>query len=457
VKKSIKAAQSTGEFIESNFPNEEVWIEMGGRKITGSPRAELEEFWGRSMVKKFFQKKKIVLAVHFDSIWWLGYEKALAGYPKTFRTFVTKQVSGWCGCNSKLLLWEEGVNSKCPQCGCKHENSKHLTQCTDPGRLMQLRQSIEGVMDILSDANVNQNLSNMIEAYLLAQGHRTMKDFTPLHSPYNHIASAIDNHGWDYFVKGRIPQVLIDDVKPMRCGYIPRGSVELWGAKFIKSLISITHKQWLNRNSNVHHVIDGLSSRQQQKLMARIRKLLETKKNSLLEQHKHLMDVDFIKLGSGTTIARQVWVANVDMAISVAIVVHGNFCTQETLLLLRTPLLKTSSHLQNKEVPPHTPSKHTRTTTLKQPRAMTPRHSACSARLSKSLYFFSSTHQLSSPLSKQTSLLPALIRQPHNAMNKTPRQVVPTSTPTTDLRPYDEICMHLHRLHTRIKALVNRD
>jgi hypothetical protein len=42
-------------------------------------------------------------------------------------------------------------------------------------------------------------------------------------------------------------------------------------------------------------------------------------------------------------------------------------------------------------------------------------------------------------------------------MNKTPWQVVPTSTPTTDLRPYDKICAHIHRLHTRIKASVNRD
>jgi hypothetical protein len=191
--------------------------------------------------------------------------------------------------------------------------------------------------------------------------------------------------------------------------------------------------------------------------MARIHKLLETKKNSLLEQRKHLMDVDFIKLGSGTPIARQVRVANVKMAISIAKVARGNFCTQETLLLLCTPLLKTSSHLRNKEVPPHTPSKHTGTTTLKQPRTMTPRHSARSACLYKSPYFFSRTHRPSSPLSKLTSLLPALIRQPRNAMNKTPRQVVPTSTPTTDLRPYDKICAHLHRLHTRIKASVNRD
>ena len=83
-KKSIRAAHSTEECIKSTFPNEELWIEMGGRKITGSPRAELEEFWGRATAKKFFHEKKIVLAEHFDSVWWLGYKKAMAGYPKTF-------------------------------------------------------------------------------------------------------------------------------------------------------------------------------------------------------------------------------------------------------------------------------------------------------------------------------------------------------------------------------------
>jgi len=63
-----------------------------------------------------------------------------------------------------------------------NETSKHLTRCTDPGWLMQLRQSIEGVMDILSEANVDQDLSDIIEAYLLAQDRQTMKDCIPSHS-----------------------------------------------------------------------------------------------------------------------------------------------------------------------------------------------------------------------------------------------------------------------------------
>jgi hypothetical protein len=115
-------------------------------------------------------------------------------------------------------------------------------------------------MDILSDANVDQNLSDMIEAYLLAQGRRTMKDCTPLHSLYNHVASAVNNLGWDCFVEGRIPQVLIDAVKPMLHQYIPRGSVELWGTKFIKSLISITHKQWLYSIGTVMCTMSSMDS-----------------------------------------------------------------------------------------------------------------------------------------------------------------------------------------------------
>ena len=141
---------------------------------------------------------------------------------------------------------------------------------------------------------------------------------------------------------------------------------------------------------------------------------------------------------SGTTIARQVWVANVEMAISIAKVACNNSCTQETLILLPTPLLKTSTHLRNKEVHFHTPSMHTGTPTLKQPRNTTPCHSARYPRLSKSPYCYSHTHQTPFPLSKQQSLLPMRIHQPCDAMNKTLQQVFPTATPTTDLRPYDK-------------------
>jgi hypothetical protein len=75
---------------------------MGGINISASPQLELEDFWGRAAAKTLFHKKKIELAMHFDTFWWTVYKWAMAGYPKTFQTFITKQVFGWCGCNSKL-------------------------------------------------------------------------------------------------------------------------------------------------------------------------------------------------------------------------------------------------------------------------------------------------------------------------------------------------------------------
>jgi len=90
----------------------------------------------------------------------------MAGYPKTFQTFVTKQVSGWCVCNSKLSLWERNVVNKCPQCGCEKENSKHVTPCMDPSHLLQFGQSIDTVMEVLGEANIIPKLCKMIEAYL---------------------------------------------------------------------------------------------------------------------------------------------------------------------------------------------------------------------------------------------------------------------------------------------------
>jgi hypothetical protein len=307
-------------------------------------------------------------------------------------------------------------------------------------------------MEVLSDANVEQNLPDMLEKYLLAHGRLTMKDCTPLHSCYSHIALAIDNLGWDCLLEGRVPHVLIETIHPMLRQYSPRGSIDLWGAKLIKSLISITHKQWLYRNSNVHHVIEGLSSQQQQELTERIRELLKVKKNTLLERHKHFMDVDFNKLGCGTTIARQVWVANVEMAMSVAKIARGDFCTQDSLCRLRMPVPKISLNLRNKETPPLTTIALTGTPTIRHSGTITPRQAAGSARLSKSPYASAHTHRTSPPSSKQISLLPVRIRQTRKAMNRNLRQVFPMATPTTDLRPYDKIVAHLQRLHTRWKT-----
>jgi hypothetical protein len=170
--------------------------------VTGSLRSKLEEFWGQSIAKKFFHKKEIVPSAHFDSVWWLGYKWAISKYPKTFRTFITKQVTRWCGCNSKPSLWEEILINKCLQCRCDYETSKHLSRCTDPGCVLQLHNSIKAIMDILNKANVTLELADIIETYLLHQGCHTMEDCIKSNSKYIHLSTDINNLGWDCFVEG---------------------------------------------------------------------------------------------------------------------------------------------------------------------------------------------------------------------------------------------------------------
>jgi hypothetical protein len=55
-KKALKAAHCTRQFIEGSFLYNQIWITMGGEKITCPLWLELEEFWGNSTTKKFFNK-----------------------------------------------------------------------------------------------------------------------------------------------------------------------------------------------------------------------------------------------------------------------------------------------------------------------------------------------------------------------------------------------------------------
>ncbi len=58
---------------------------------------------------------------------------------------------------------------------------------------------------------------------------------------------------------------------------------------------------------------------------------MKTKCTALLDRHQHYMNTNFNELSCGPTIARQVWVANMEMAISIAKVAKGNFCKHKTL------------------------------------------------------------------------------------------------------------------------------
>ncbi len=162
-KKTLLAAHTSNQFFDGSFPLEDFQVRTDGRKLTGPTKAHLEEHWGRAEAKRFFDIKGIVQSSKFDSIWWTGLHRAIASYPKMFRIFISKQVSGWCGSNSKLLLWDSNVKNTCPNCGLINETSKHTTRCTHEGQVTLLRESIQEVTECLEQANTDPDLTTMIE------------------------------------------------------------------------------------------------------------------------------------------------------------------------------------------------------------------------------------------------------------------------------------------------------
>ncbi len=271
-----------------------------------------------------------------------------------------------------------------------------------------------------------------------------MQDCVKSNSKYLRLSTNIDNLGWDFFVEGQLPYSLITVIKPIFHWYKPCGSIKIWGTKFIKSLISLTHKQWLYRNSDMHYISDGLTSRQHDKLTSNIKELMKT---ILLGRHQHYMNTNFNTLGRGPTIARQVWVANMEMAISNAKVDKGNFCTQETLRLLCTPLtLPTIQH-----TPITTPISVCNTSLNPPPiyhaPVVTPRSCAYHTSSTKTPCSKPRTNHCLLTPPHHLSLFPIFLRRNNSSKSKSPHQYFVLFYPAVAPQPYDKVCAHLHCLH----------
>ncbi len=234
--------------------------------------------------------------------------------------------------------------------------------------------------------------------------------------------------------------------------YHPHGSVEIWGSKFIKSLIDLMHKQWLFRNSDVHYVSKGLTANQHDELTIKIRELMKTKCNALLVRHRHFMRINFNVLGSAPALACQVWVANMEMAISVAKVARVNFCTQESICLLSTPHSIPATQILP-SIPtadPHTSINPAITSIILN--FVTPGSQSCKVCSTRSPYSKDQPHHQPSTNNHKRPLAITSLRQKRIPMSKTLRQLYPLFCLTITPRPYDKITAHLHRLHKQKKT-----
>jgi hypothetical protein len=127
-------------------------------------------------------------------------------------------------------------------------------------------------------------------------------------------------------MEARIPILLLETVGESLHQWSSRRSLNKWGITFLKSLLNITHRQWVYRNADVHHKVDGLTTSEHETLFMDIRNLMHTVPGDLLHRHRHLLNQDFHDLGNHTTLQHQLWVASMTSAIKAAhTVLIGNY------------------------------------------------------------------------------------------------------------------------------------
>jgi hypothetical protein len=79
------------------------------------------------------------------------------------------------------------------------------------------------------------------------------------------------------------------------------------------------HRQWTYRNQTIHYKArNGLTERQQIKIMQQCEALLWTDPSILLPSDRRLLELDFEALGNGPAVDRQLWISEMESAVAAA-------------------------------------------------------------------------------------------------------------------------------------------
>ena len=319
-KKVLIASLESDSFIDSRFPFERMRIEIDGEKVTGPVRAALELSWGTKEARELYHSKGILHREHFHLVWWDGCALAIPRFPKMFQAFVTKQTSKFCGTNRQLSRIDATVENVCPSCGQPDESSKHITRCSDEGRVELWTRSVRDLTEWVAETTSHLHLRDMLSSYLLARDGACMTDFAPAwDEELTRLAEQHDLIGWDNFVEGRISAAYLEVVAPC---FPSRGKYNptRWCTELVSRLMQMTHKQWLFRNHHVHFKkLDGLTVKQHEEIFRLVEQLLDIDPSDLLTRHRHLLEeTDFEELGEGPAVHRQVWINSMESAIAAA-------------------------------------------------------------------------------------------------------------------------------------------
>ena len=89
-------------------------------------------------------------------------EELMKGYPKMYRVWTTKHMSGFCSTNKMMSYWKPGWTAICPSCGDAIESSAHIIRCKDRGRRKMLQSSVQELLDWMYESTDDEEMTMVL-------------------------------------------------------------------------------------------------------------------------------------------------------------------------------------------------------------------------------------------------------------------------------------------------------
>ena len=322
--KALLAAIVNRDFIDMKYPFEEIVLTSNGTKSVGSSTLNIYRWWGYRIAREFYATKKTGCKIRkedFDLVYWEGLGRTMRRYPKMYRTWITKQMCGVCGCNEHMSRYRKAVSNICPACGKRGESVAHITVCKNKDRTSLYNSSVDDLNRWMSTNETDPTLHRIVVAYLRGRGSKDFSDLTNAqdHSKYHLLAEYQDRLGWQNFIEGRFTSYLVHIQREYLRASSTWRTAESWASGLMDQLLRITHRQWLHRNARVHfRLSDGRTQAQHDEIVAKIGRLIWTDPDELLEKDRRLLRVDFKQLGRARATTQECWIAEMETAVHLA-------------------------------------------------------------------------------------------------------------------------------------------
>lgn len=277
------------------LPDESAAVLVKGVKVTGDIADAVRFAKGMEDARVFLTKFEGWTEQQFEFVDWKNLHMALKSKPDAYKTWLSKQHSGFCGTRVQVGHYSGNPDSDigCPNCGCD-EKAEHLCICMDKDRtrlLTEMTSSLEVWLN--RGGNTEPQLAYWIPKYVGGRGTIRFQDLGSMSPSVLLLAKEQDEIGWRNFMEGRISKRFCD----IQSVFLADSSGYLngrdWVKGFISRLLQITHSQWLFRNISLHSKEGGsMRKKKVEETRSEAELLASVNPVALQEESRFLLELD---------------------------------------------------------------------------------------------------------------------------------------------------------------------